>query len=103
MFVGALVFDDGIRGMTAASQTLQSMHPQFSVHHGQSIGSHLAGADRVMVGLGHAAGIGAPVAMGQQQTIPGHMLLRYSGPTPACHAVDQSGKTGGRRTPVIAF
>ena len=60
MMVGALVLQDGTRGMTEASQTRRPSIPctfRSSPTTACLIRAHLAGADRVVVGLGIGAGV----------------------------------------------
>ncbi len=60
MMVGALVLDEGISGITEASQTrrpARSAHTQVRSHDRGLVTAHAAGADRVVIGLGNAAGI----------------------------------------------
>ncbi len=59
MMVGALVLQEGTRGMAELSpQTRRPSRPRYlevEISHSHGIAAHLAGADRMMVGL---SGIG---------------------------------------------
>ena len=58
MIAGALVLPLVSVGMIEASATrrpVDAVHAQFTVDHGHRIGSHLAGPDRVVGGLGIVA------------------------------------------------
>ena len=81
MMVGALVLDDGTRGITEASQTRSPsmpLHLEVGRNHRHAVDAHLAGADRMVVGLGGAAGIVDQLVIGLQLG-PGQHLARDVG------------------------
>ena len=66
MIVGALVLLLTRRGMIEESHTrrpVEAAHPQLGIDHGHLVHAHLAGADRVVVGLAVLPGIGEEVGV----------------------------------------